>query len=216
MSDPSGLGWEERWERGNTVWHQSNGNKMLRQWWGLPSHKQRVLVPLCGKSLDLLWLEERGHHVTGVELSAIAVQAFFADHDLAYTRTPAGELERYDAQSRNLSLYCGDYFQFTESAFDAVYDRAALIAMPPQLRSQYAAKTSELMRDDAGHMLITFSYDQSVIAGPPFSVPDDEVLSYWSDLPAVHSFEALDHSPPKFKEAGLTSVMEKIWYTPGG
>ena len=56
----------------------------------------------------------------------------------------------------------------------------------------------------------------SVIAGPPFSVPDDEVLSYWSDFPAVHSFEALDHSPPKFKEAGLTSVMEKIWYTPGG
>ena len=131
MSDPSGLGWEERWEQGNTVWHQSNGNKMLRQWWDLPSHKQRVLVPLCGKSLDLLWLEERGHHVTGVELSAIAVQAFFADHDLAYTRTPVGELERYDAQSRNVSIYCGDYFQFTESAFDAVYDRAALIAMPP-------------------------------------------------------------------------------------
>ena len=216
MSGPSHENWLQRWEQGNIGWHESAGSDLLRKWWDVLPSQQRVLVPLCGKALDLLWLEQRGHHVTGVELSAIAIEAFFAEHQLEYTTNDTDGLVCYRANDRHIEIFCGDYFSFNSEPFSAVFDRGALVALPPALRAQYAEQTTRLMAPGAAQLLITLSYAQEVIAGPPFSVESSEVRSYWPGLPVAEEFEALQQSPPKFRQAGLKSVMETLWYAPGG
>jgi len=75
--------WHERWQRNETGWHQREINAHLQDFW--PQLQQpaggRVLVPLCGKSRDLLWLRAQGHAVLGVEISPIAVREFFAENE---------------------------------------------------------------------------------------------------------------------------------------
>ena len=125
--------WLDRWEVGRTGWHEPAGNRNLKahcDW-----SKKRVLVPLCGKTPDLLWLESRGNDVVGVELSEIAVQAFFEENDLEY-EVGSGDLVAYRCTSRNLTIYCGDFFAFRDEPFDAHYDRGAFVALSPELRGR--------------------------------------------------------------------------------
>ncbi|MDE2387962.1 MAG: thiopurine S-methyltransferase, partial [Betaproteobacteria bacterium] len=77
--------WQERWNRNDTGFHQTEINPYLREFWQRLqlSPASTVLVPLCGKSLDMLWLRQQGHAVLGVELSTIAAQAFFTENKLA-------------------------------------------------------------------------------------------------------------------------------------
>ncbi len=203
--------WCGRWAEGRIGWHEPDGNVGLQQAWPALTDNRRVLVPLCGKSPDLLWLARRGHDVTGVELSEIAVHDFFTDNAIEYEMTNAGLLDRYAAVAWPLTLYCGDYFAFAESGFDALYDRGALIALPPDLRSRYVLHTKSLLRAGASKMVITLEYDQEVVSGPPFSVAAGEVRSYWHDLKCVSEKDDIDNCPPKFRAAGLTDVKELVW-----
>lgn len=204
MTEP----WLERWQEGRIGWHEADGNAGLKQHWR--GSGRTVLVPLCGKSLDLRWIAEQGNRVIGVELSEIAVETFFEEQRLAYSRTD-GELARYDAKDIGITIYCGDFFKLTALQCDAHYDRGALIAMPPDLRAAYAAQVSALLTSDAQQLVITITYDQQVAKGPPFSIEDAELLSYW---PALHCVEARDdiaNAPPKFLDAGLDELTEKVW-----
>ncbi len=203
--------WRVRWAKGRTGWHEPEGNAGLQESWPALTDNQRVLVPLCGKSPDLLWLARRGHDVTGVELSEIAIRDFFTDNDIEFHMTNAGVLDRYAAVAWPLTLYCGDYFEFAESGFDALYDRGALVALPPDLRSRYVVHTKSLLRAGASKMIITLEYDQEAVNGPPFSVPAAEVCSYWDDLICVSKKDDIDNCPPKFRAAGLTDVKELVW-----
>ncbi len=170
-----------------------------------------MLVPLCGKSVDLLWLAERGHAVTGVELSPVAVQAFFEENGLAYTQEPAGELLRYFTCDKPIEIYCGDYFALRQAPFDAVFDRGALVALPAEQRPAYAAHTRSLLRDGATQLLLTLSYEQAKVDGPPFSVMPEEAARYWPTLTPISRFDALETCPPKFRAAGLNEVIEIVW-----
>ena len=195
--------WLNRWKEGRTGWHEPDGNRALQKYWSATG--RNVLVPLCGKSPDLLWLCERGNAVTGVELSRLAARAFFDEHGLQCVEE-GNVLRAVDAP---IQIVVGDYFAFDETGFDALYDRASLIALPQALRPDYAAHTKALVSADAAHLLVSLEYDQSQADGPPFSVGGDEILGYWPDLRRVESRSDLDNSPPKFRS--LARLDEHVW-----
>jgi len=207
MTEP----WHERWEQGRIGWHEPDGNAKLKRHWPDLANGGRVLVPLCGKSPDLFWLANRGLDVVGVELSQIAVKAFFDEHDLEYEVTGDGGFICYRSMTHPISICCGDYFDFESRRFDALFDRGALVAIPADERPRYVAHTKTLLKEDAYRLIITLEYDQSAADGPPYAVMPDEVTSYWSDLVALSRNNDIDNCPPKFKAAGLTEVIETAW-----
>lgn len=204
MSEP----WIERWQEGRIGWHERSGNRNLQKHW--QSSGKRVLVPLCGKALDLLWLEQQGNEVVGIELSEMAVLAFFAENGLRFEPVD-GSLPGYRAIDHRLTLHCGDYFDFHAPPFDAHYDRGALVALTPELRARYARHTSALLADSAEQFVITVEYDQSVCGGPPFSISEDEILAYWPDLVRHAVVDDTENAPPKFLDAGLAKMHEVVW-----
>lgn len=170
--------WQERWTRDQIGFHQDQVNAYLLRHWSrlqLPQGSQ-VLVPLCGKSLDLAWLAGQGHAVLGVELAEKAVQAFFEEHGLQPKVREHGAFRIYSADS--LALWCGDFFALTAedvAGCRAFYDRAALIALPLAMRERYAAHLQRILPVDCQGLLVTLDYDQARMDGPPFSVSDAEV-----------------------------------------
>lgn len=203
--------WLARWAEGRTGWHEPGGNAGLRSCWPDFEKPGRVLVPLCGKTPDLKWLAGRGHDVTGVELSRVAVEGFFDDNGLDYEREQAGLLTRYSANAQSITIYCGDYFDFESAPFDALYDRGAIVALPRDLRPRYVAHTKKLLNPGAVRLIVTLEYDQSVVDGPPYSVPAEEVTSYWDDLAVAGSKDEIDTCPPKFRQAGILEMAEIFW-----
>ena len=203
--------WLGRWTHGRTGWHEPDGNDGLKSFWPEAANPGRVLVPLCGKSPDLLWLAQRGHDVVGVELSEIAVEGFFTEHDLEFEREDVSLLSRYTAIEHSVTIFCGDYFNYQSPPFDALYDRGALVALTEELRPRYVAHTNQLLKPGATRLVITLEYDQQIVNGPPFSVMPDELQSYWGDLERVGQKDDIDNCPPKFRKAGLTEVSEVFW-----
>lgn len=203
--------WLGRWAEGRTGWHEAGGNDGLKKYWPDAAAPLRVLVPLCGKSPDLLWLAARGHDVVGVELSEIAVRGFFDDHDLAYEQATEGKLGRYAASDCAVTLYHGDYFDFDAGPFDALYDRGALVALPEDLRPRYVEHTKERLKTQSLRLIVTVEYDKTVVPGPPFSVLSDELAGYWGDLERVGERDDVDGCPPKFRQAGLKQITEVFW-----
>ncbi len=201
--------WLNRWDVGRTGWHEPSGNRNLQAHWRFTG--RRVLVPLCGKTPDLLWLESQGNEVVGVELAKVAVEAFFTDNKLEYDRINGGSLPGYRCTTRNVTLYCGDYFEFEDEPFNAHYDRGALIALSLDLRPRYAAHTASLLTHDARQFVLTIDYDDSVCEGPPYSVSRDELLSYWTGLQEHARVDDTKNAPPKFLEKGLRRLDEIVW-----
>ncbi|HGA2317461.1 TPA: thiopurine S-methyltransferase [Pseudomonas putida] len=206
--------WQQRWADNQIGFHQSQVNPYLQQYW--PQLQlapgSRVLVPLCGKSLDLAWLAGQGHRVLGVELSRRAVEAFFREHGLQPQVTQQGAFEVW--RDGDVELWCGDFFALrAEDVADcvALYDRAALIALPPQMRAHYMALLSQALPTGAG-LLVTLDYQQELLAGPPFSVADDEVrrgFGGWQ-VEALEAWEVISESP-KFLQAGVKSLVERVY-----
>jgi thiopurine S-methyltransferase len=205
--------WLSRWESGHIGWHQTDGSAALRKFWPGVGYGNRVLVPLCGKSPDLLWLAQQGCDVTGVELSEIAVRAFFDEAGLKFGIKKTNGLKRFQSLQQNITIACGDYFRFSDKPFDALYDRASLVALPPQMRPKYIQHTKTLLKADATQLLLTLEYDQSKANGPPFCVEPDEVKSYWDGLRRVGDLVDTKKIPPKFRDAGISEVVEAVWVT---
>jgi len=203
--------WLDRWEEGQTGWHEAGGNSALRKFWPQLTAGNRVLVPLCGKTPDLLWLAEQGFDVTGVELSEIAARAFFAETDIGFETEASDGFLCFRGLRQSVSIVCGDYFQFSDKPYDALYDRAALVALPRELRAVYVEHTKTLLKADATQLLVTLEYDQLKVNGPPFSVLADEVRSYWPGLHRAGGLCALKNMPPKYREAGLSEFVEAVW-----
>jgi thiopurine S-methyltransferase len=200
--------WLQRWRDGNTGWHETEGNASLKRHWS--GTGKRILVPLCGKTRDLIWLESQGNEVVGVELSDIAVQGFFEENEIAYSLVE-GTLDRYVAVDRSITICCGDYFEFSEGGFDGYYDRGALVALPPDLRRAYVEHSRSLLGENVVQLIISVEYDESIATGPPFSVPAAEILSYWPGLERVDAYDDIENGPPKFREAGLDKMIEVVW-----
>lgn len=203
--------WLGRWREARIGWHEPDGNASLKALWPSALRGSHVLVPLCGKARDLHWLALQGACVTGVELSPIAAQQFFAENELRFTRARDAGLPSYRARELPITFCIGDYFSFRGGGFDALYDRGALVAMPPEQRPRYAAHTDTLLAGGASRLVITLEYDQAVAGGPPYSVPAAELLSYWPMLERRREHNDIANCPPKFRAAGLTTVLEVAW-----
>lgn len=199
--------WLERWQQGRIGWHEADGNRSLKRHWRGTGF--RVLVPLCGKSIDMLWLAEQGNEVTGIEVSKIAAREFFTDNDLSYERSADGT--HYRAIELPITIICGDYFAFDGDGFDAHYDRGALIALPAVLRPRYAAHTTARLSADPAQLVITLEYAQASVDGPPYSVLPQELLSYWPRLARIDAYDDIANAPPKFRDAGLSKMTEVVW-----
>jgi thiopurine S-methyltransferase len=208
--------WHNRWQRGETGWHQGEIDRHLRELWpglGLAAGT-RVLVPLCGKTLDLLWLAGQGHRVLGVELSRLGVESFFAENGLTPEATDDRPFRRYRVDE--IELLCGDFFDLEPRHLDdvgAVYDRAALIALPPGLRARYAAHLDALLPVAVPRLLITLEYDQERMAGPPFAVHPEEVRALFSPrhrISQLAGLDALDQSPG-LRARGLEALTERVY-----
>jgi thiopurine S-methyltransferase len=200
--------WLERWREGRIGWHEEGGNASLKKHW--KASGRRVLVPMCGKTVDMLWLEEQGNSVAGVELSDIAARAFFEENGLQYT-IREGTLPAYTALGRDITIFCGDLFAFDEPGFTGWYDRGAFVATPAEQRPAYAEHIDALLAPGACRLLITLEYDDSIAAGPPFSISPEEIRRYWPDLQRVDRYDDIDNGPPKFRDAGLAEMFETIW-----
>jgi thiopurine S-methyltransferase len=210
------LFWHERWERAEIGFHQQDINVHLQQFWnrlGL-SPGQRVFVPLCGKSRDLLWLAGEGHPVTGVEISPVAVEAFFQENDLRPRRWRERTFENWEADEVRILL--GDFFTLEPRHLAdcaGVYDRASLIALPPAMRERYARHLDAILPPGMRLLLVTLEYDQTVLPGPPFSVGEGEVRVLYE---ATHEVELLQirdalSEESRWRERGLTWLLEKVY-----
>jgi len=204
--------WLERWELDQIGFHQSCVNPLLEAHWpglGIPRHRG-VLVPLCGKSLDMRYLERLGHRVWGVELSEKAIGAYFEESGESPEVTNGFYLTSHAGAAT--TLYCGDFFDLQAPdirGVGAVYDRGALVALPPRQRAHYADHLQRVVPERSVMLLLTFEYDQSRVSGPPFSVGMEEIESLYSSRCSIIRL-ARDsvRAPPRFAEAGLKEVME--------
>jgi len=205
--------WLDRWREDRIGWHEPAGNQGLQRHW--EASDRLVLVPLCGKSPDLLWLHQAGNRVLGIEVSEIAARAFFTENELPFTVQEVDGMPQLATADGGITIVVGDYFAFRPQddcgRIDACYDRAALIALPPELRERYAQHTSSLLTADAYHLLVTIEYDQALVAGPPFAVTAAEVRSYWPELRQLSARDEIDDAPPKFLAAGVEELTEIVW-----
>lgn len=186
--------WINAWTEGRTGFHQGKYNdKLMKYFPKLQFQKgQKVLVPLCGKTRDMLWLENQQLQVRGVELYEAAVKDFFTENNLA-----APEITKDDNfinySDKGILISVGDFFKLSESeSFDLVYDRAALVALPEPMRKEYAQKMTQLVRKGGKCLLICYEYDLSELQGPPFSVPEEEVRRIYGDHFTIKLLERLN------------------------
>ncbi len=176
--------WHQRWEAGHIAFHEREVNPLLVAHFAqLGLHNgSRVFLPLCGKTHDIAWLLSQGSRVVGAELSQLAIDALFVDLDLVPDVVQLDGFLHYRAPQ--LDIFVGDIFKLTHAILaqvDAVYDRAALVALPLEMRTRYAAHLRAITHT-APQLLIALEYDQSVIDGPPFSVDVAEVLAQYAEF----------------------------------
>lgn len=203
--------WHQRWREGRIGFHQDRVTPLLERHWpslDLPAGS-RVFVPLAGKSLDLAWLASQGQRVLGVELSRLAIEQFFAEHGL----TPETRDSTYGRHYRagDVELICGDVFDIDAEVLadcTAVFDRAALIALPPELRRRYVDDVYAKLPVYCRGLLVTLEYPQHEKQGPPFSVQEDEVRSQYGRAWRVTTLERKDilAQQPGFVVEGVTAL----------
>jgi thiopurine S-methyltransferase len=207
--------WHARWREHQIGFHQASVSPLLAKHHaqlGAPEGS-RVLVPLCGKSLDLRWLAAQGRAVVGVELSPIAVDELFAEQKLSPEVDTHGPFTR--KRAAGIELLCGDIFHLTPELLgpvSALFDRAALVALPEPLRSRYAKLIAALLPAGARGLLVSFAY-QPEVGGPPFSVDEATVRALWESAFSITALEHVDilDAEPRFKERGITSLHESAY-----
>ena len=203
--------WHQKWEKNEIGFHLPEANALLVKHFSTLNLKQnaRIFLPLCGKTLDIAWLLSQGYHVAGAELSAIAIEDLFSNLDLTPTITNIGSITHYSAT--NIDVFVGDIFKVTPAILgnvDAVYDRAALVALPEAMRKQYSAHLMALT-NSAPQCLICFEYDQSLHAGPPFSIGANEVKQHYQNAYDL-TLLASEMMPNGLK--GQYPTTEQVWW----
>lgn len=211
--------WHDRWENNKIGFHLDAANPILAAYWsevmtdtGVTA--PRVFVPMAGKSLDLVWLADQGCEVVGVEVNERAVNDFFTELGQQAEVSQHGELRV--CRAGKITLICGDYFALQAAdigSIDIVYDRAAFVAMPPDMRQKYASQLARLC-PDAPRLLVTLEYDQAQMAGPPFAVSEEEVLNLYAKGLKTKTLAREDALPDHahFAAKGLTSLNECVYY----
>lgn len=184
--------WIDAWNEGRTNFHQLDFNEKLLKFFPLlgPVAGQKVLVPLCGKTKDLIWLAKHGLDVKGVELYEEPVKAFFEENHL--TPPEIHKDENFIQYSyKNISISCGDFLKLKAGeSYELIYDRAALVALPKDMRKDYAALLKKVLNAGGKYLLVVYEYDQAQMEGPPFSVDEAEVQELYGDAFKIELLES--------------------------
>jgi thiopurine S-methyltransferase len=202
--------WHQKWEKNDIGFHNSEANPLLVRHFGALAlaRGSRVFLPLCGKTLDIAWLLAQGYRVAGAELSRLAIEQLFAGLGVEPEIARAGGLQRYSA--RNIDIFVGDLFALSGDLLgpvDAVYDRAALVALPATMRDRYTAHLMGIT-GRAPQLLISYTYDQSLLEGPPFSISNEEVYRHYDGEYELELLESVD-VPGGLK--GKCAATENVW-----
>ena len=218
--------WLERWQKGETGFHQEQLNPYLAYFYGekgIPIEKRqslKVFVPLCGKSVDMLWLAKNGYQVLGIECSEIAVKAFFETQNLEYQLIEGKLFSLYvSAAKKNqarIEILQGDFFDLVAGDLEGItdiYDRASMIALPEEMRLDYFKKMLGLQTEGMRTLLITLTYPQEEMNGPPFSVTENELNDLYGEQFRIDKLLGKDilADEPRFKQRGLTSLYETAY-----
>jgi len=213
--------WHKRWQEKRIGFNQSAVNPLLTEY---INHLDlaagsRVFVPLCGKSIDMVWLAAQGYDVVGVELVETAVQEFFAEQNIQPIVSQHAEnpdIKYYqgqlvdDEEQQTITLWVADIFALTSTdigTIDAIYDKAALIALPADMRPDYSEQIRKVS-DNAPQLLITLNYDQSKKDGPPFSINSEQLQQYYG---SHYQLCELSSEPASIGSAPNLKVTEHIW-----
>lgn len=208
--------WLNAWQHGRTGFHLSDVNPFLKEF--MPPAPQddarpHVLVPLCGKSLDMIWLASQGYEVIGIEASEIAVKAFFEENQLKHTVETKGEHVFY--RTTHITIVLGDFFTVNPAdlaSCDFYYDRAALIALPSSLRTTYVEQVQRLLTPTALGLLISMTYNHTDDIGPPFSISESDVINLYQSADVIKLLEEKVHTlPESLKAADIDSAIENIY-----
>ena len=208
--------WQQRWREGRIGFHQDRANPLLAKYWpslALPGGS-RIFVPLAGKSLDMVWLAAHGHRVLGVELSQLAVDQFFVEHDLQPVVHKSHLGTHFTAGA--IELVCGDVFSLEAAVLagcTGVYDRAALIALPPAMRERYVRAVYAQLPPGCRGLLVTLEYPPHEKAGPPFSIDQDHVQVLYErewNIDLLEHRDILD-TQPGFVAEGVTRLFTTVY-----
>ncbi|MFT4519249.1 MAG: thiopurine S-methyltransferase [Halioglobus sp.] len=202
--------WLSKWESNVIGFHLTAANPLLIDHIStLPLPEQgRVFLPLCGKSMDIQWLLQQGYAVVGCELSELAVKALFQQLELEPRITELARGLLYSAHQ--IDIYVHDIFELSAAMLgdiDAVYDRAAIIALPPEMRERYAPQLIQLT-GSAPQLIVTLVYDQTQISGPPFCVADDQIKALYSDS---YELDLLASAEVPGGLKGKCAALENVW-----
>lgn len=202
--------WRQRWQANEIPFHECATNPRLVKHFPALSLApgSRVFVPLCGKSLDLSWLLALGHAVAGAELSDLAVTQLFIELGMEARITEFGKVRQYSGTK--IDVFVGDIFDVSREMLgpvDAVYDRAALVALPEEMRTRYAAHLREITAR-APQLLICYAYDQAVVDGPPFSVGREELNRLYGES---YSLTLRDSADVAGGLKGKCPANETVW-----
>jgi len=202
--------WKERWEKNQIGFHLDEVNPMLVKHFDSLKLKENasIFLPLCGKTLDMQWLLSKGYNIIGAELSELAIQQLFDELQVKPDVSTNSNFKVY--QARNLKIFVGDIFNLVDEVLgpiDAVYDRAALVALPFSLREKYTIHLRELTKE-IPQLLINFTYDQNLMNGPPFSVSAEEIKEHYSKS---YKIDLLESKEVEGKFKGKVYAQEMAW-----
>jgi thiopurine S-methyltransferase len=209
--------WASYWAVGRTGFHRSEVHAGLTRYHELllPTQQGRVLVPLCGKSLDLPWLASRCDEVVGSEWVEQAIETFFSEQGLQASRRDLGEHCQH--QNGNLSLIDGDFLTLRVDEigrFEACWDRAAMVALPRDTRRRYVPQLVSLMNPGGRILLVTYDTEKAADVGPPYCIRPGEVAECYAPFGEVELLESIEHTPesnPKVREKGLPWMREDVF-----
>jgi len=206
--------WESRWQEGRIGFHLPEVNSYLLRYFDklLTQDTESVFVPLCGKTLDLPWLARRTKKVVGIELVHKAVQEFFKENKLTHSIQKSGKLNLFS--NDNIDLFQGDFFDLNKaqtSPFEAIYDRASIVAFDRSERQRYVNHLMSFLKPGGRILLITLEYDQNKMTGPPFSVPTDEIEWLYAPYGILKLLETSDIFDERFRKNGLDGMLERVF-----
>ena len=216
--------WLERWNNNQTGFHQQQVNPYLTYFYGNkgPAVEQRetlkVFVPLSGKSKDMLWLSQNSYKVFAVECSDRAVKDFFEENALNYKHAEKDQHALYQSSDLPslIEIFQGDFFELQQQDMDDVtdiFDRASLVALPVEMRQQYAEKMAELQKPGIRTLLVTLTFDPAEMNGPPFSVTEEEVNDLYSENFTIQKLlvKNVIEEETGLRKRGLTALVETVY-----
>lgn len=204
--------WINAWNEGRTGFHLEKYNPKLIEFFSRlnPEEGRKVLVPLCGKTKDMLWLHENKLHVHGVELHQNAVESFFSENKLTPEIKADGTFTNFSYQ--NIVVSSGDFFRLNENnVYDYIYDRASLVALPQSMREEYVAVVTRALKPQGQYLLIVYDYDQNEMQGPPFSISEEEIQRLYKNEYSIQLLKSEELTEGNSRLSAVKSMKEKVY-----